>query len=114
MLYITISRIKIVKLKYYLREQSGLGAKNKEKLQAKVFNLKTVAYLFANVCDQIDIYAAPSNDARINNKMKKNSSETLVIEIVEKLLKGIEESSKMDSEAVSKFFLKTEIAEECI
>ena len=46
--------------------------------------------------------------------MKKNSAEILVIEIVEKLLKGIEESSKMDSEAVSKFFLKTEIAEECI
>jgi hypothetical protein len=98
MLAIVISRIKIIKLKNQLRTLSQLDAKDKGPghLKAKMLNLKTVAYLIANICDQIDIYAAPSNDPRINHKLKQTSAQNAVLEILEKFLRAAEESFRAD------------------
>ena len=55
---------------------ADLSSKNTQstKFEKKILNLKTVAYLLASIADQIDVFAAPSNDPRINNKLKKNSA----------------------------------------
>lgn len=72
MLTVVISRIKILKLKKSLRGLTKLGPaqKSNDKYNQKIQNLKTTAYLIANICEQIDIYAAPNYDPRINNKGK--------------------------------------------
>jgi hypothetical protein len=76
--------------------------------------LKTVAYLLANICDQIDIYSAPSNDPRINFKLKQNSAQNIVIDILERFLKVVQTQVAANSTIVSKYLLDTSKAEECI
>ena len=53
MLTIVISRIKILKLKNSLRGLTKLGPaqKSKDKYNQKIQNLKTTAYLIANICE---------------------------------------------------------------
>jgi len=116
MLAIVMARIKLIKLKNSLRSLSDLRAtgKSPEKFKDKIHNLKTVAFLIANICDQIDIYAAPSNDPRINSKLKSNSAQNTVLDILDKFLKMIEESMISDPTSVHKYFLKPEKAGECL
>jgi hypothetical protein len=89
MLTIVVAKLKMIKLKNRLLEMADLGSKNTQrtKFEKKILNLKTVAYLLASIADQIDVFAAPSNDPRINNKLKKNSAQNIVLEILEKFLK---------------------------
>ena len=93
MLTIVVAKLKMIKLKNQLLEMADLGSKNTQstKFEKKILNLKTVAYLLASIADQIDVFAAPSNDPRINNKLKKNSAQNIVLEILEKFLKQLEE-----------------------
>ena len=53
MLQIVISRIKFTKLKNKLRDLADLKPPDKlpQKQEEKINNLKTVAFLIANICD---------------------------------------------------------------
>ena len=53
MLSVVISRIKIIKLKYSLRGLTKLGpaSKSPANFRNKIQNLKTIAYLIANICE---------------------------------------------------------------
>ena len=106
MLAIVLARIKIVKLKFSLRNKAGLVAdKDTDKKQRKVIALKTVAFLLANIADQIDVYAAPSSDPRINAKLKQNSAQDAALSISETLLAAVADSMGSEPQPTRKIFL---------
>ena len=73
-----------------------------------------VAYLLANICDKIDIYTTPSNDPRINLKLKQNSAQNIIIYIMERFLKVVQTQVAAYSTIVRKYLLDTGKAEEFI
>lgn len=92
MLSIVLARLKMTKLKYSLEELSNLkdpengNAQSdqlgpKQHFDAKVHNLKTVAYLLASIGDLIDVFAGPSNDPRIN--IKRNTAQNIIFEVLD-------------------------------
>lgn len=108
MLAIVTGRIKVIKSKHSLQSQlhqsprqgqEGAGPADVDrqaKFHTKVSTLKTMAYLIATICDHIDIHAAPSRDPRVNHKLKKNSTMSMVADILDSFMAHLREAAAQD------------------
>lgn len=112
MLSILQVRIKVFNLKNVLVDQQA--AKDEKKL-VKGHTLKQQAFLIALVADQLDVFAAPSNDPRINQKLKQNSSHNICLSVLQILVGCLQDSTGSDPQSTAQQnFLSLEKTEECL
>ena len=85
-----------------------------EKVQAKLRNLKTNAFVVATLCNHIDVLSAPSRDPRINHKLKKKLAHQMVYEVLNYFFNELQTQFEGDPNGFKKYLLKPSITDNCL